>query len=140
MVQAETVARLLVAAVLGAAVGWERERAEKPVQLRDLLLVSLGAALFTVVSLQGFPGSDTGRVAAQVVTGVGFLGAGAILRLQGTVVGLTTAASIWVSAAIGLAAGAGLYLIAFLTTAISVIVLRLPRSSNSHEEGTPKER
>lgn len=88
--------RLLVAVVLGALVGYERERAGKPAGVRTHGMVSLGAALFAMVSLEGFGGfGDPGRVAAQVVSGVGFLGAGAILHERGYVQGLTTAASLW---------------------------------------------
>ena len=88
--------RLLIAVVLGALVGYERERAGKPAGVRTHDMVSLGAALFAVVSLHGFgEASDPARVAAQIVTGIGFLGAGAILHQRGNVQGLTTAASLW---------------------------------------------
>src|SRR5919106_2515279 len=101
--------RLLLAAVLGACVGLEREIHEHPAGMRTHLLVSLGAAGFTVLSIAGFPsvGADPARVAAQIVTGIGFLGAGAILKEGATIKGLTTAASLWVVASIGMAAGAG---------------------------------
>ena len=101
--------RLLLAAVLGAAVGLEREIHGHPAGMRTHLLVSLGAAGFTVLSIAAFPaaGADPARVAAQIVTGIGFLGAGAILKQGVTITGLTTAASLWVVAAIGMAAGAG---------------------------------
>ncbi len=125
LLQLELVARLLIAAALGAAIGAERQQAEKPARLRDYLLVALGAATFTLVSTYGFPGGDTGRVAAQVVSGIGFLGAGVIIRQEGTVIGVTTAAGIWVSAAIGMAVGAGLYVVAVAATVVSVIALRL---------------
>ena len=93
--------RLLIAVVLGALVGYERERAGKPAGVRTHGMVSLGAALFAVVLLHGFGGAgDTARVAAQIVTGIGFIGMGAILHEGGGVHGLTTAASLWVSAAI----------------------------------------
>ena len=109
--------RLALAAALGAVVGFERELREREAGLRTHLLVSLGSALFTIVSAYGVDGLqlrprpglgyDPTRIAAQIVTGIGFLGAGAILR-QGTLVrGLTTAASLWVVAAIGMAAGPG---------------------------------
>ena len=99
--------RLLISVLLGALVGYERERQGKPAGLRTHAMVGLGATLFTVVSLYGFgPGTDTSRVAAMIVSGIGFLGAGAILHERGGVQGLTTAASLWVTAAIGIAVGA----------------------------------
>ncbi len=124
------VLRLLLAAGLGAAIGYQREKAGKPAGLRTHILIAVGTALFTVASLYGFgPTADAARVAAGVVAGIGFIGAGAIIRRDegGIVAGLTTAATIWVVAAIGLAAGAGLYLIAGVSTAITLIVLFLPR-------------
>jgi putative Mg2+ transporter-C (MgtC) family protein len=123
--QAEMLARLLVASALGAAVGFERQRADKPAQTRDHLLVALGAAAFTVASIFGFGPGDPGRVAAQIVTGIGFLGAGVIIRQGSTIVGVTTAASIWVAAAIGLAVGAGLYVVGVFAALLSVLALRL---------------
>src|SRR5262245_178275 len=100
--------RLLVAAALGALVGLEREIRDPPAGMRTHLLVCLGSAGFTVLSIAAFPapGSDPARVAAQIVTGVGFLGAGAILKEGATIRGLTTAASLWAVAAVGMAAGA----------------------------------
>ncbi len=124
-IQAELLARLLLAMLLGGVVGYERQRADKPARMRDHMLVALGAAVFTVVSIYGFTGTDPSRVAAQVVTGIGFLGAGVILRQELTIVGVTTAASIWVSAGIGLAAGTGLYLIAVIATLLAFVALRL---------------
>jgi putative Mg2+ transporter-C (MgtC) family protein len=124
--QLEILARLLAAGLLGAVVGWERQRADKPARLRDYLLVALGSAAFTVVSIYGFPRGDAGRVAAQIVTGIGFLGAGVIIRQQqGGIVGVTTAAGIWVCAAIGMATAAGLYVVAVGTTIIAFLALRL---------------
>ena len=128
--QMEMILRLLLAAALGAGIGYQRELANKPAGLRTHSLIALGSALFTVVSLFGFgDGVDTSRVAAGVVTGVGFLGAGVILRgIHGDhIVGLTTAASVWVTAAIGVAAGVGLYLIAVIVAAITVLVLFIPK-------------
>lgn len=117
--------RLVVAAVLGALVGYERERSGKPAGVRTHGMVSLGAALFTLVSVQGFGGAgDPARVAAQVVTGIGFLGAGAILHAGGSVHGLTTAASLWVTAAIGMAVGVGMGLMSFTTAVIVFVLLR----------------
>jgi putative Mg2+ transporter-C (MgtC) family protein len=127
-VELEVSLRLLLAAALGAAIGYQRERAGKPAGLRTHVLICLGAALFTVTSTFGFgEAAEHTRVAAGVVTGIGFLGAGAIIRGgHGIVVGLTTAATIWVVAAIGIAAGTGLYLISAVVTAIVLIVLLLP--------------
>ena len=125
----EMLLRLLLAAGLGAAVGFERERHGKAAGLRDHILITVGAALFTVVSIFGFGvGVDCSRVAAGVVAGVGFIGAGVIFRGGEGVAGITTAASIWVAAAIGLAAGAGLYLISAVATAITVGILLIPKT------------
>jgi putative Mg2+ transporter-C (MgtC) family protein len=128
----DVAARLLVAALLGAAIGLEREIHDHPAGMRTHLLVALGSALFTVISIFGFVGVlgagqstpvDPSRVAAQVVTGIGFLGAGAILKFGTTVRGLTTAASLWTAAAIGMAAGAADYVLAAVGTAIVVFSL-----------------
>lgn len=122
--------RLLLAIALGAVIGYQRERASKAAGLRTHVLICLGAALFTVVSIFGFSGAvDPSRVAAGVVVGVGFIGAGVIFRgMRGEgVAGLTTAASIWASAAVGLAAGAGLWLIAMIAGLATVGILMLPR-------------
>src|SRR3989441_11383310 len=97
--------RLLVALVLGAIVGLERERVERAAGLRTVTMVSLGACLFTIVGAYGFSQTDPSRVAAQIVTGIGFLGAGTIFLRKDLVRGLTTAATIWTVAAIGMAAG-----------------------------------
>jgi len=129
-IELQVVLRILLAAGLGAAIGYQRERAGKAAGLRTHILICVGAALFTVASLYGFgPTSDASRVAAGVVAGIGFIGAGAIIhRGAGDIVaGLTTAATIWAVAAIGLAAGAGLYLVAGITTAITLVILFLPR-------------
>lgn len=117
--------RLLVAATLGALVGLEREIHEHPAGMRTHLLVSLGSAGFTVLSIVAFPapGADPARIAAQIVAGVGFLGAGAILKEGATIRGLTTAASLWAVAAVGMAAGAGAWVLAVTLTAIAIISL-----------------
>jgi putative Mg2+ transporter-C (MgtC) family protein len=118
----EYVYRLLTALVLGGIIGAERERLKKAVGLRTLILISVGSALFTILSLEmvGPDGSNPGRVAAQVVSGIGFLGAGVILEERGRVVGLTTAATIWI-----VAAGVGEYVLAAGTALIVMIVLLL---------------
>jgi len=127
-IELEMVLRLLLATALGAIIGYQRERAGKPAGLRTHVLICLGAALFTIASLYAFgAGADPARVAAGIVAGIGFLGAGAIIRRdEGLVAGLTTAATIWAVAGIGLAAGAGLYLVSVVTAAIALIVLLLP--------------
>jgi putative Mg2+ transporter-C (MgtC) family protein len=129
----ELALRIGLAAVLGGAIGLERELREREAGLRTHLLVALGAALFTVVSAYGWADFhfsraggvvfDPTRIAAQIVTGIGFLGAGAIIRQGLSVRGLTTAATLWVVAAIGVAAGAGYYSAAVLTAALVLLSL-----------------
>ena len=126
-VQLDAVFRLVVAGVLGAVVGYEREAHGRPAGLRTYILVSLGACLFTLVSILGFPGSEQARVAAQIVTGIGFIGAGTIIRAQAGVTGVTTAAGIWAIAAVGMAAGTGLYVLAIVTALGAVLVLQFVR-------------
>ena len=108
----ELLARLLLAAVLGGAIGAERELNDQPAGLRTHMLLTIGACLFTLISAYGFGGgTDPSRIAAQIVTGIGFLGGGAIVRHGLTVKGLTTAASIWATASVGVAVGAGDYVL-----------------------------
>jgi putative Mg2+ transporter-C (MgtC) family protein len=128
--QWELFLRLLLAAGLGSAVGWERERLQWAAGLRTHMLVSVGSCLMIIVSAYGFSSVlsarvvlDPSRVAAQVVTGVGFLGAGSIILRNEAVKGLTTAASLWAVAGVGLASGAGLYSAAVGTTIIILIIL-----------------
>lgn len=118
----QVVLRISVAAVLASLIGLEREFSEQPAGFRTQLLLGLGAALFTTAGARVF-GSDPTRVAAQVVSGIGFLGAGAIVRDGITIRGITTAASIWVSAAVGLASGFGDFLAAGVATAIALLAL-----------------
>ena len=130
---ADNLARLAVAAGLGGAIGFERELREREAGLRTHILVCVGSALFTIVSAYGFRGflesgdqvirADPTRIAAQIVTGIGFLGAGAIIRQGLSVRGLTTAATLWVAAAIGIAAGAGYYSGAVVATVITIVAL-----------------
>lgn len=116
--------RLMLAAGLGAALGVEREYRQKPAGLRTNILIAVGSALFTIVSISIAGGrGDPGRVAAQIVTGIGFLGGGAIMRNRDTVHGMTTAATIWVNAAIGAAAGIGQYELAIFAAALTLVVL-----------------
>lgn len=115
--------RLLTATACGAIIGAERERGDRPAGLKTYILVAIGACLFTELSLIAFPG-DPARVAAQVVVGIGFLGAGVIVVYGGThVVGITTAAAMWATAALGMMAGLGYYLTAAYSTAIIMAVL-----------------
>ncbi len=113
--------------VLGGAIGIEREYRSKDAGFRTHFLVALGSALFTVVSMYGFPGgdSDSSRVAAQVVSGIGFLGAGMIIFQRNFIRGLTTAAGLWVTAAVGMACGTGNYIIAVAATAMVLVGLEV---------------
>ena len=122
--QLEMVLRMLLAGGLSALIGWQRERSHKPAGLRTHILIGLGAALFTIISIN-LAGGVTSQIAAGVVTGIGFLGAGTILHRTHAVEGLTTAASIWVVAAIGMAAGAGYYILAGATALVVFLVLWL---------------
>lgn len=118
--------RLALAAGLGGAIGLEREFRHKPAGLRTNMLIALGSALFSILSVElGSAAGSPDRVAAQVVTGIGFLGAGAILRSGENVHGLTTAATIWVNAAIGMAAGLGAYAVAAVGAMLTLVVLAL---------------
>jgi putative Mg2+ transporter-C (MgtC) family protein len=119
----DIVLRLLAALVLGGAIGLERERQERAAGLRTVTMVSLGSCLFTLLGIYGFANTDPSRVAAQIVTGIGFLGAGTIFLRKDFVRGLTTAATIWATAAIGMAAATAQYFAAFLTTLLVLIVL-----------------
>ena len=123
----QLVFRLLAAAVLGSAIGYEREVRTKSAGIRTHVLVALGSALFMIISIYGFKDVkqfDAARVAAGVVTGIGFLGGGIIIKLQKShIIGLTTAAGLWVTAAIGLAVGCGMYELAVLCTVITLACL-----------------
>ena len=126
--------RLCIAALLGGLLGWERGRADKPVGIRTMLLISVGAAAFALLGEQIIDAStrtdiirvDPTRVLSYIISGVGFLGAGAILHSKRTVKGITTAASIWVSAAVGAACGVGQYMIGFMLFAIAFVALWAP--------------
>jgi len=117
--------RLLLAALLGAIVGLERERKHKPAGLRTIMLITFGSGLFTVLSqlLAQVHGGDPQRIAAQLIPGIGFLGAGAIIQSRGTVIGLTTAATIFVMASVGMAAGGGMNLLAIGCTVLLLVLL-----------------
>ena len=117
--------KILIAILTGGGIGLERELRAKPAGLRTNILICVGSALLMDLSIRvAGPGGDPGRIAAQVVTGIGFLGAGTILHTRGTISGLTSAATIWVVAAIGLTAGAGYYFEALAATATVMLVLR----------------
>lgn len=122
-----TIARVGLAFLLGGIVGYERERVQRPAGLRTHMLLCAGSATFTVASVYGFDGlgtvRDPARLAAQILTGIGFLGAGTIFRTGSTVRGLTTASSIWITAAIGIVSGLGLLLLALFTTGMTWIAL-----------------
>lgn len=130
--EGQIIIRILVGAILGALVGLERERHDQPAGLRTHMILVIGATLAMVLSvnvgyLYARPGtpSDPARLAAQVISGIGFLGAGAILRYGLSVKGLTTATSLWTMAIVGMAVGAGYYLIGIVSTALMLIVLSL---------------
>ena len=139
---AEFIVRLFMAVILGFLLGLERELTNKYAGLRTHILVCLGACIFTLLSIYGFPTfaqgdniivnnatgiRDTSRVAAQIVTGIGFIGAGTVLRNGPMVFGLTTAATLWIAASIGMACGSGMFDIAIIATVLSVAVLTLIR-------------
>lgn len=127
--------RVIIATILGAFVGYERERAGKAAGLRTHGMVGFGAALFAIVSNYGFEGGDPGRVAAQIVTGIGFIGAGVILHRRGNIKGLTTAATLWVTAAIGLAVGVGMVWLSATATGFIFVFLHFgPRVSQPGSE------
>ena len=122
----EIFARIVTAFLLGALIGWERERHGISAGIRTYGAISLGACVFGVLSIS-IVGADPSRVAAQIVTGIGFLGGGVIFRQGDYVSGLTTAATLWATAAVGLAVAFGLYLISFLTSILLYLLLYLPR-------------
>jgi len=125
MVWPNDVLSIILAVVLGAAIGLERELRHKAAGLRTNVLICLGAAVFTIISKRMAAGQQDSltRIAAQIVTGVGFLGAGAIIVDRAGIHGLTTAATIWLVASIGMACGAGLYSLAIVSTIIAIAVL-----------------
>lgn len=123
----DLLANLILALVLGGAIGWERQHAQKPAGLRTNVLICVGAALLTDVSIHiaalGTGPADPGRITAQIVSGIGFLGAGTIIQSRGSVTGLTTAATMWVVAAIGITVGSGAYIEAVGATVLVLIAL-----------------
>jgi len=133
----EMVLKLIISLLLGALVGLEREWKRKPAGLRTHMLVSMGACLFTITSISGFS-LDPARVAAGIVTGIGFIGAGTIMGARMHITGVTTAATLWIVAAIGLAIGAGMYIPAVAASIMVFLVLQLGKVERSlerlHEE------
>ena len=129
MLAADDLIKLLLALVLGGVIGWERELYDKPAGFRTNTLICVGSTLFTIFSLKIgiIPGTDSARIAAQIVSGIGFLGAGAIIRRGEAVLGLTTAATIWFVASIGMGVGAGYYLTSSVGTALALAILVLFR-------------
>lgn len=127
----EIILRLVLATVIGVILGVEREYVGKPAGMRTYALVTLGATVFTIISKYGFSDSagvvDPSRIASQIVTGIGFLGAGVIIFRGVKVEGLTTASGLWVSAAIGMAIGAGMYIIAISAATLAFIVMVVMR-------------
>lgn len=120
----ELIKRLLLAAAIGGVIGAERELRRKSAGFRTNILIGLGCAVFTIISTSLAP-STPDRIAASIVTGVGFLGAGVIMRGRATIHGLTTAATVWVNASLGTAAGAGMYRLALIGGAITIGVLAI---------------
>lgn len=139
----EMLIRIAFAALVGGIIGFERRRAARPAGIRTLALVAMGAGAFTVVSIFGFKGEesqfrDPARIAAQVATGVGFIGAGTMIRSGGVVRGLTTAAGIWMSAALGVAAGAGMFIFAIGGALIATMILTwIPRAPEASDDENP---
>jgi putative Mg2+ transporter-C (MgtC) family protein len=122
----DIILKILLAAMLGGIIGLERELSHKEAGLRTNILIAIGSTLITILSFKiaaMSPGADPARLTAQIVSGIGFLGAGAIIQARFAVHGLTTAATIWTVAAIGIAVGSGFYLVAFLVAIFVVIVL-----------------
>jgi putative Mg2+ transporter-C (MgtC) family protein len=130
MIDWTSIINLTTSFLLGSLIGWSREKEGKTAGMRTHVLVCLGSALFMVISMElakATPGLDPGRLAAGVVTGIGFLGAGCIVQTGSGVRGITTAASIWITSAIGIAAGASLYPVAVVATLFTVLTLQLLR-------------
>jgi putative Mg2+ transporter-C (MgtC) family protein len=125
--QAETFFLVLIAAFLSMIIGLDRERRDHPAGMRTHMLVGIGSCLFTVLSIHAFSPGDPGRVASQILPGMGFLGAGAILKTRSNIHGMTTAASVWSTAAVGMTVGVGAWLLALATTVTIWVVLAVLR-------------
>ncbi len=122
------VVQLILAIILGGMLGWQRERVGKPAGVRTHSLVTAGSTLFTVLSVHAFNSSDPARVAAQVIVGIGFIGAGTIIHREDRIEGLTTAAGLWMAAAIGMAIGTERYILACSGTLLILLVLLIDDS------------
>ncbi len=154
MSEIEILLRLVLAVILGGVIGFNRKRHSKPAGLRTMALISLGCATFTLIGIEAViqlaalqqgaesltasattgVNLDSSRIIAGIVGGVGFLGAGAIIQSRGKIQGMTSAASIWVTATIGVSVGLGLYLLAVATTFLAFIVLVMNKSGGNEEE------
>jgi putative Mg2+ transporter-C (MgtC) family protein len=135
--QVEILLELVLAAFLGMIIGLEREFRSQPAGLRTHMLVGLGACLFTALSMHAFPGGDPARIAAQVVVGIGFLGAGTIINHKGQTHHLTTAASIWATAAVGMAVGTGAWFIGIGSAVLIWIILAVIRRWSKNISPSP---
>ncbi len=125
-IESVMITRIIISFVLGGLIGIERELSHKPAGLKTHILVSMGSALFTTISIFNFP-MDSARMVANIITGIGFIGAGAIIGSRGHVQGITTSATIWIAAAIGIAVGVGYYTLATTVAIISLIALLVLR-------------
>jgi putative Mg2+ transporter-C (MgtC) family protein len=125
--QLEVAVQVILAAFLSMVVGLDRERLRRAAGLRTHMLVGVGACLFTILSIKAFPGGDQTRIASNIVTGVGFLGAGAIIQGKRGAHDLTTAASIWATAAVGMAVGTGAWFLAFIGVLVIWVILAIIR-------------
>jgi len=125
MIELVIVLKIIIATLFGGIIGFEREISKKAAGLRTHILVCLGSTIFTILSLQAFPGADTSRVASYIIAGIGFIGAGTVIQTKEKIIGLTTAASLWITASIGMAIGSEFYILALITTIISYFTLKL---------------
>jgi putative Mg2+ transporter-C (MgtC) family protein len=132
MLQAELFFALLLTAGLSMLIGLDRERQDQPAGLRTHMLVGIGSCLFTVISIYGFADGDPGRVASQILPGMGFLGAGAIIKNGSNIRGLTTAGSMWATSAVGMAVGTGAWLLALSATLLIWVVLVIIHRFEAH--------
>jgi putative Mg2+ transporter-C (MgtC) family protein len=121
----EMIMKLLIALALGGVIGFEREAAKRPAGLRTHILVCTSSTILTILSFNAFPGADPARIASNIIVGMGFIGAGCIVWGKRKVVGITTAASLWMATAIGITIGVGYYSLAVVATIIAFLVLRL---------------
>jgi putative Mg2+ transporter-C (MgtC) family protein len=121
----EFILRLAISFILTGIVGYEREISLKPAGLRTHVLVGLGSTVFTALSCNAFPGGDPARMASSVIIGIGFIGAGTIIKTKKKIIGLTTASTLWITSAIGVAIGAGYYLVGVFVSLITFLVLKL---------------